>query len=54
MYPESITIEDCLDMYEKKGQAAVIENGQVVKFEKEKQLAGAATPNEPVSKTSLR
>ncbi len=33
---ETITIEDCLDMYKKKGQATIIENGQVTGFKKEK------------------
>lgn len=32
---EAITIDDCLDMSEKKGQATVIVAGQVVGFEKE-------------------
>jgi hypothetical protein len=32
---EIVTIQDCLDMYEKKGQAAIIENGQVTGFGKE-------------------
>jgi len=31
----TITIEDCLDMHSKKGQATIIENGQVTGFEKE-------------------
>ncbi len=31
---EEITIQDCLDMYEKKRQVAIIENGQVIAFEK--------------------
>lgn len=35
MNHETITIGDCLDMSEKKGQAAIIENGQVVGFTKE-------------------
>ena len=33
---EVITIDDCLDMHQKKGQAVVIENGQVVGFIKER------------------
>jgi hypothetical protein len=28
-------IEDCIDMYEKKGQAVVIDNGHVISFVKE-------------------
>ena len=36
MNREVITIEDCLDMYEKKGKITVIKNGQVVGFKKEK------------------
>lgn len=30
---EAITIEDCLDNYEKRGKSAVINAGQVVGFE---------------------
>lgn len=33
---EYITIEDCIDMYEKKDMAAVINDGQVIGFIKEK------------------
>ncbi len=32
---EAITIEDCIDMAEKKGLYAVISNGKVVDFVKE-------------------
>lgn len=32
---EAITIDDCLDMYQKKGQATVIHNGHVIGFIKE-------------------
>lgn len=32
---EIITIQDCLDMYEKRGMTAVIADGQVVEFIKE-------------------
>lgn len=35
MNHEAITIDDCIDMSEKKGQATVIEHGQVIRFEKE-------------------
>lgn len=34
MNTESITIEDCLDMYEKKGQATIINDGKIIGFEK--------------------
>ena len=34
---EKITIQDCLDMYEKKRQAVILENGQVVGFAKEQE-----------------
>lgn len=30
---EAITIEDCLDNYEKRGKSAVINAGQVVGFD---------------------
>jgi hypothetical protein len=32
---ETITIDDCLDMFEKKGRTTLIENGQVIGFRKE-------------------
>lgn len=32
---ENVTIQDCLDMYVKKGRTTIIENGQVVGFLKE-------------------
>ncbi len=35
MNNENITIQYCLDMYEKKNKVAVIENGQVVAFRRE-------------------
>lgn len=37
MSKENITIQDCLDMYEKKRQAVILENGQVVGFEEVKE-----------------
>ncbi len=33
MNMEAITLQDCIDNYEKKGQAAVINDGQVLGFE---------------------
>lgn len=33
---EVITIQDCIDMYEKKGQATIINDGKVVGFISEK------------------
>lgn len=33
---EVITIQDCLDMYEKKGQSIIINDGKVVGFISEK------------------
>lgn len=33
---EEITIEDCIDMYEKKGKAVIINDGKVVGFIEEK------------------
>lgn len=35
MNNKNITIQDCLDMYEKKNRVAIIENGQVVAFRRE-------------------
>lgn len=32
---KEVTLQDCLDMYEKKGKTTVIRNGQVVGFVKE-------------------
>lgn len=31
----AITVEDCLEMYEKKNMIAIIDNGQVIDFVKE-------------------
>lgn len=33
---EAITIQDCLDMYEKKNQVAIINDGKVIGFITEK------------------
>lgn len=30
-----VTVEDCMDMYEKKGKITVISNGCVISFEEE-------------------
>lgn len=35
MSKEAVTIEDCIDMYEKKGQTVVIKHGEVIEFIKE-------------------
>lgn len=35
MNKDTITVQDCLDMHEKKGYIAIIENGQVIEFRKE-------------------
>lgn len=35
MNKEAITIQDCLDMFDMKGEITVIENGQVTEFRKE-------------------
>jgi hypothetical protein len=32
---ETITIQDCLDNYQKKGKSAIINDGQVIEFVKE-------------------
>lgn len=32
---ETVTIQDCIDNWEKRGKTVIIENGQVVGFEKE-------------------
>jgi len=32
---EAVTIQDCLDMYEKKGYATVIDDGRISFFTKE-------------------
>lgn len=36
MNKEIISIQDCLDMYEKKGQSVILNDGKVVRFIKEK------------------
>ncbi len=33
---EAITLQDCIDMYEKKGQTVVTSNGEVIGFKGEK------------------
>ena len=33
MNMENITVQDCIDMYEKKGQAVIINDGEVKDFE---------------------
>lgn len=43
MNMENITLQDCIDMMQKKGQAAVINDGQVVTFVTEKVPVGAGT-----------
>lgn len=35
-YLESATIEDCIEMYEIKGQAAIINDGKLLEFVYEK------------------
>ena len=30
---DEVTLEDCIDLYEKKGIATVINNGRVINFE---------------------
>ena len=32
---DNVTLEDCIDLYEKKDIATVINNGRVIKFVKE-------------------
>ena len=32
-----VTIDDCMDMFEKRGQAAIINDGKLLGFEKEKE-----------------
>lgn len=36
MNKEIITIQDCIDMYEKKNQAVILNDGKVIDFVKEK------------------
>ena len=36
MNMETITLQDCIENYEMKGQASVINDGQVLGFEQEK------------------
>lgn len=40
MSKEAITIEDCIDMFEKKGKTAIIQHGEVITFIKEDKLDG--------------
>lgn len=36
MNKEIITIQDCIDMYDKKNQAVILNDGKVIDFVKEK------------------
>ena len=47
---EAITIQDCLDNYEKKNRCAILNDGQVVDFEREEEAAddNHATAEEPI------
>ena len=36
---EAITIQDCLDNFEKKNRRAILNDGQVVDFEREEEAA---------------
>lgn len=33
---DNVTLEDCIDLYEKKGMYTIINDGRIVNFEKEK------------------
>lgn len=35
----AVTLEDCIDMYEKKGQATLVSAGQVIGFFDEKEYS---------------
>lgn len=35
-----VTLQDCVDNFEKKGQVAIINDGQVIKFTDEKSPCG--------------
>lgn len=37
---EAATIQDCIDLYVRKGMATLIDNGKVVGFVKEKRVPG--------------
>ena len=47
---EAITIQDCLDNYEKKNRRAILNDGQVVDFEREEEAAddNHAAAREPI------
>lgn len=47
---EAITIQDCLDNFEKKNRRAIINDGQVVDFEREEEAAddNHAAVEEPI------
>lgn len=47
---EAITIQDCLDNYEKKNRRAILNDGQVVDFEREEESAddNHAEAREPI------
>lgn len=35
---DNVTLEDCLDLYEKKNIVTVINNGRIINFEKENSI----------------
>ncbi|WP_313133756.1 hypothetical protein [Anaerocolumna sp.] len=52
MNNEVITIQDCLDMYEKKNRVAVLQSGQVVAFRREEKKKSSPEPpfqSEPIT-----
>lgn len=46
MNTEAITVQDCIDMYEKKNKAAILKDGRVAGFSYEKEVQYAKTSTE--------
>lgn len=42
---ETVTIGDCIDMYEKKGKSAIISDGKLIGFQQEEIPTQTANPS---------
>ena len=48
---EKVTLQDCIDMHEKKGCVTIINDGKIIQFQKEFPACGNRTGN--MNKKSL-
>lgn len=40
---DNVTLEDCVDLYERKNMTTVINDGRIINFEKEKNTYGKSS-----------